>query len=142
MAHAAYIYHLYRNNIRIISATRKNDLLDVIHNKGLTSQEYDLRYSTNNEEGESLIHNWRKKPKVGELVVVVDRIDNKPSKIIKVDNHNHTGSWNVTVEKYGEIMVRKWNEVKDDRISGFWEEYQSVRKARKAAKNQAKLVDN
>lgn len=122
MARSAYIYHLYQNNKRIVSATVKAEILSTIHTNFYTGTEFNLTVSGDNYIGESEVLGWRHQPVVGNYVV---RIDGFCYKVKKVDSLNASGNWSVEVEECGKMMIRFNEDLKQ------FEEYEPVRKSKR-----------
>ncbi len=122
MARSHYIYHLYRNNKRILSATVKWEILSHIHVNGWTGKEYKLCLSGDNSIGEGEVLGWRHQPRIGDSPLTIDGFCYK---IIKVGDLNASGRWSVETEHFGKMSI-EWREE-----SGKFEEYERPRKSSK-----------
>lgn len=121
MPRSGYIYHLYQNGSRVLSATVKQEILHTIHQNNWTDEKYHLTMSGDNSIGETTVLGWRHKPRIGDSPNTIDSIGYK---IIKVGDLNASGRWSVELELFGKMMIY-WNEQEQT-----WEEYEAPKRKR------------
>lgn len=126
MARASYIYHLYQNNKRILSATVKGEILAQIYENGWTGDNYKLHVSGDNSLREGEVQGWRNRPNKEQDVVF---IDGTVEEITKVGDLNWTGNWSVETKVSGKIMIY-WSDA-----NGQWEQYENKKRSRSRKSN-------
>lgn len=106
MPRSSYIYHLYKHNNRILSATVKQEIISQIHQNGWTNEDYSLMASGDNSLGEYAIAGWRHMPKKGDKVILLLT----QQKIDRALDITPKGYWTVYLENCGQVKYKvKWD---------------------------------
>lgn len=113
MARSAYIYHLYKDGQRLISATVKHEILHYIKNNNCYNQSlFRLTVSGDCSVGETEVLGWRNIPVKGEPIINADnKVVGHVDKVL--DGPTPNGNYLVTNRENIKITIN-YDKTKDE----------------------------